>query len=282
MTATWSAAGPPELGLDLGRVATTTEDGWLERAFRATGGLNGTSGTLQGGFASGVTMAAARLADGFGAPITSLDARLRAPTPVGRELEVRVRPTDAPARHEAQTRDGEQVLVEAEVELAGHDPSPQVPDLLELAHVPLPVERPREVRPTCWVCGPRPVHPLGQRLLPRWHGPETVVCPWVADDEVAVDGVVHPVVVNAMLACPAAWASFGEVEARGDALGVLGRYHVRFFRDAPVMEPLRLVARSDGADGRRLHARSALVDEDAVVYAMSSAVFVSVPEIPGS
>lgn len=273
-------AGPAALGLELGE-ATTTDEGWLVRNFRAAPGLDGPPGVLQGGFATGLTLAAARLAERFGAPATGLDARLHAPTPLGRDLQVRATPAEAAARHRVQTLDGERLLVDAEVELAGHDVTPQVFDLLELTAVPLPPPQAQELLATCWVCGDRPTHPLAQRMLPAWHGPETVICPWVADEELGdARGMVDPVVVSAMLACPTAWASFGHVRERGDAVGLLASYHLRFFRDAPVMEPLRIVARCDQVDGPRLHTRGALVDEDGVVYATTSALYISVAELP--
>ena len=273
-------AGPPSLGLTLGAEASTTDDGWLVRDLYAIPGLDGPPGVLQGGFATGLAIAAARLADHFGAPVTSLDARLHAPTLLGRDLQVRARPAEAAARHHVQTHDGDTLLVDAEVELAGHDPSPRVYDLQELATVPLPDPDPRELLATCWVCGHRPTHPHAQRMVPRWRDEETVVCPWVADEDLGSDGVIDPVVVSAMLACPTAWASFGHVEARGDEVGLLAGYHLRFFRDPPVMEPLRVVARCDRADGRRLHTRGALVDEEGIVYATTSALYISVPHLP--
>lgn len=275
-------AGPAGLGLTLGSDTRTTDDGWLVRSLRAASGLDGPPGVLQGGFATGLAIAAAREVDRFGAPATSLDARLHAPTPLGRDLQVRMRPADAAARHHVQTYDDTTLLVDAEVELAGHDPAPQVVDLVELAGVKLPEPDPRELLATCWVCGHRPTHPLAQRMLPRWHDSDTVVCPWVADDDLASDGAVHPVVVSAMLACPTAWASFRHVEERGDEVGVLAGYHLRFFRDAPVMEPLRVVARCDRVEDRRLHTRGALVDEDGVVYATTSALYVSVATLPAT
>lgn len=274
------SAGPDGLGLTFGRDTRTSDDGWLVRGLRATPGLDGPPGVLQGGFATGLAMAAARLVDRFGAPVTSLDARLHAPTPLGRDLEVRMRPSDAAARHQVQTYDGTTLLVDAEVELAGHDPAPQVFDLMELAEVALPEPDPRELLATCWVCGHRPTHPIAQQMVPRWHDAETVVCPWVADEELGRDGAIDPLVVSAMLACPTAWASFGHVEERGDEVGLLASYHLRFFRDAPVMEPLRVVARCDRADGRRLHTRGALVDDDGIVYAATSALYISVAALP--
>jgi hypothetical protein len=281
MTSNHLAAGPSVLGIDLGAEASTTEEGWLVRDLYAAPGLDGPPGVLQGGLATGLSLAAARLAERFGAPATGFDARLHAPTPLGRNLQVRAQPADAAARHRVQTLDGDRLLVDAEVELAGHDLAPQVFDLLELATVPLPAPEPQELLATCWVCGDRPTHPAAQRMLPAWHAPETVVCPWIADEALAdARGMIDPVVVSAMLACPTAWASFRHVEDRGDAVGLLAGYHLRFFRDAPVMEPLRVVAHCDGADGRRLHTRGALVDEDGVVYATTSALYISVPELP--
>lgn len=280
MTSTFLPAGPTGLGLTLGAETATTEDGWQVRDLHAAPGLDGPPGVLQGGFATGLGIAAARLVDRFGAPVTSLDARLHAPTRLDRDLQVRLRPADAVARHHVQTLDGTELLVDAEVELAGHDPAPQVFDLAALAAVPLAEPDPRELLATCWVCGHRPGHPLAQRMLPRWHDEETVICPWVAGEDLGHDGTVDPVVVAAMLACPTAWASFSHVEARGDEVGLLAGYHLRFFRDAPLLEPLRVVAHCDGADGRRLHTRGALVDDDAVVYAATSALYVSVASLP--
>lgn len=285
MSSSTHPAGPSGLGLTLGDDTLTTDDGWLVRDLHAAPGLDGPPGVLQGGFATGLALAVARLVDRYGAPVTSLDARLHAPTPLGRELQARARPAEAAARHHIQTLDGETLLVDAEVELAGHDPAPQVFDLAEYAEVALPEPDPRELLATCWVCGHRPTHPLAQRMLPRWHDRNTVVCPWIADDELATtgrgpEGTIDPVVVAAMLACPTAWASFGHVEERGDAVGLLAGYHLRFFRDAPLMEPLRVVAHCDDVDGRRLHTRGALVDDDGIVYATTSALYISVPTLP--
>ena len=74
-------AGPEALGIELGADATVV-DGWLVREFHAPHGLDGPPGVLQGGLAAGVTASIARAADRFGAPLTSVDARLHAPTPL--------------------------------------------------------------------------------------------------------------------------------------------------------------------------------------------------------
>lgn len=271
-------AGPDVLGIELSADARI-EDGWMVRELIAPPGLDGPPGVLQGGFSAGITMAIARAVDPFGAPVTSLEARLHAPTPLGRTLQARVRPSeDAAARYLVETRDGDRLLVSAEVELAGHEPAARAFDLLELATVPLPEAKPQHIFPACWVCGPEPNHPHGQRVHPRIHREGEVSQPWVADDVFGNDrSMTDPLVVAAVLDCPTVWASMHEVEALEMAGPLLAGYHLSFYRDAPVMEPLRTVARFDRADGRKLHARSALVDEDGVTYAVAAALQVAVP-----
>lgn len=276
-------AGPPGLGLDLAADATISRDGWLERELIAAPGLDGPPGILQGGFAAGACVAIARAADRHGAPLTSLDARLHAPTPLGRSLQARVRATDVAARYAVEMRDGEQLLVSAEVELAGHEPAARAFDLLELADVALPPPRPQEAFPTCWVCGAHPTHPLAQRLHPRYHGDDAVAIPWVADEELGDDrGTIDPMIVSAVLDCPTVWASMGHVRSLGHTGALLAGYHLTMFHDPPVMEVLRTVARFDGADGRKIRARGALVDDEGMTYAVSSAFHVSVPEVPSA
>jgi acyl-coenzyme A thioesterase PaaI-like protein len=272
--------GPAALGLEFGDDLTVADDGWVVRELVAPSGLDGPDGILQGGFSVGLALAGARAIDRFGAPITSVSARLHAPTPLGRTLQLRARATDRAATYEVETRDGDRLLVSAEVELAGHDPAPRALDLTELASVPEPEPRPQYTFPRCFVCGAEPSHAHAQRLHPRWHTPGVVVIPWVCDDDLGPDGTVDPLVVSAVLDCPTAWAGWHVVEERQDAALLLAAYHLRLFRDAPVMEVLRTVARLDEADGRKIHARGALVDEDGGLYAVTSALHISVPEMP--
>ena len=272
--------GPPVLGATMTGEAVI-EDGWLLREFEVPKGLDGPDGILQGGFAAGVAIDVARAADRFRAPLTCVDARLFAPTPLGRPLQARVRPTDTTATYEVETRDGDTLLGAATVELAGHDPAPRVYDLIELASVPIPEGRADSPFPHCFVCGAQPHHPYGQRLLPGWAGEGRISIPWVCEEELGDDtGVINPLVVAAVLDCPTVWSAWHEVEANGWQGALLAHYHLRFFGDAPVMDPLRTVARLDGVDGRKITARGALVDEDGIVYAMSSALHVGVAELP--
>jgi hypothetical protein len=270
-------AGPEVLGIEL-HADASVQDGWLVREFRAAPGLDGPPGVLQGGFSAGLAVAVARLADRFGAPPTSLDARLHAPTPLDRTLQARVRPTDQAAHYDVETRDGERLLVSATVELAGQETAARAYDLLELAKVPLADAEPQHIFPHCWVCGPEPNHAHGQRIHPRLHGQGQVAQPWIADDVLGDGrGVIDPLVVSAVLDCPTVWAAMHEVRAMEMAGPLLAGFHLRFYRDAPVMEPLRTVARFDTAEGRKLRARSALVDEDGITYAVAAALQVAVP-----
>jgi hypothetical protein len=273
-------AGPPALGIEVGDDVRPVEDGWFVRDLYAPPGLDGPEGILQGGFSAGIALAGARGIDRFGAPVTSIHAQLRAPTPLGRPLQLWARPTDHAATYAVETRDGDRLLMSAEVELAGHDPAPRATDLLELAEVPIPPVAPPAAFPHCFVCGSDPSHPHAQRLLPRWHTPDTVVVPWVCDDDLGPTGTVDPLVVSAVLDCPTVWAAWEVVEGRGDVGALLARYHLRYFRDAPTWEPLRTVAHLDEVDGRKLHARGALLDEDGGIYALSSALHISVPQLP--
>ena len=272
--------GPAALGIDL-RAEGEVVDGWFVRDLALPGGLDGPDGILQGGFAAGLAIHAARSIDRIDAPLTSVDARLFAPTPLGRTLQVAVRPTDTTARYEVETRDGDTVLVGATVELAGQDPAPQVYDLLELATVPIPPGSSDSPYPHCWVCGADPRHPHAVRLLPAWAGEGRISIPWVCEDDLGDDrGTIDPLVVSAVLDCPTVWAAWHAVQAGGWEGALLAHFHLRMFRDAPVMEALRTVARLDEVDGRKIRARGALVDEDGVVYAVSSALHIAVPTLP--
>jgi hypothetical protein len=277
-TSTSLPAGPPVLGLRIGADADVV-DGAVRRRLATPPHLHGPTGILQGGLAAGVLAEAARLADRFGAPLTSIDARLRRPTALDAEVTVEVRRTAA-ARFDVRTLHGEDELVTGTVEFAGHDPAPRVADLVELGRVPLPRQERQDRFPDCWVCGPD--HPDGLHLLPAWHAPDLVSIPWIPDEELADDrGRLHPLVVAAVLDCPTVWAARGAWEGAGYAGALLAGYHLRAFADAPFGEPLRVVARLDDVDGRKIRARAALVDEDGIVYAVASCFHLGVAEVPG-
>lgn len=272
---------PPELGLQVSATTTQRDDGWLARELTLPAGLDGPPGILQGGLAAGLTATLAPYIDPFGAPLTGLHARLHAPTLLEVPVEVRMRPTDVVAHYELELHQQGTRTLSARVELAGREPTAHVADLVDLAAVPLPPPRPQQAYPTCWICGPSPTHPHGQRLHPRYHRDGAVVVPWVADEALGDEhGVLDPAVVAAALDCPTVWAVMDAVHELGGHAALLGGYHLTVLRDAPVMEPLRTVARLDRVDGRKLEARAALVDEDGVVYAVAAALQVAVDAVP--
>jgi len=273
-------AGPDVLGIDVDAEAHVDDDGWSSRRWQASPGLDGPPGILQGGLAAGVTASIARLADRFDAPLTGVDARLHAPTPLGTDLTARLRAADGAARYQVETWGAGSLLVSAEVELAGHDPTPRIADLEELARMPLPPPEPQWEYPTCFVCGPAPTHPHGLHHYPRWHSDTSVVLPWIADEGFSHGGVIDPLLVSAVLDCPSVWAAIAHIRGLGHVGALLAGFNLRLFRDAPAMEPLRIAARMDSADGRKIRSRAALLDEEGVLYALASAFHVAVAEVP--
>ncbi len=271
--------GPAILGMSLGADAGV-EDGWLVRGLTIPDGLDGPPGILQGGFAAGLLAGIARSADGYGAPLTSLEARLHAPSPLARTLRARLRAADGPARTEVEVRDGAQLLVSGIVELAGHEPAPLGLDLGELATVPLPHPQPQEEYPTCVVCGSHPRHPVGFRLHPRYGPGGTIVQPWVPGEDLGDGDRVDPLVIAAVLDCPTVWAAITPMREAGYLGALLAGFRVVHHRDVPLGEPVRIVARLDSMEGRKVRARSAVVDEDGTVYAVASAFHVAVTALP--
>lgn len=277
---TWLPAGPPALEMSIGADADLA-GGWLVRPFRAGPGLDGPAGILQGGLAAAAATAAARLADPFGAPLTSVESRLHAPTPLARELTIALRPAGGVARHEVQLRDGDQLLVSSTVELAGRDAAPAVPDLVDIALRELPELVTHDRFTQCFVCGPDNGHPHAQRCAYGHVSEGAVVSPWLLDGELAEPGpTVDPLLSAAVLDCPGVFAALPQLEADGYLGCLLAGMEVRWYRDAPVYEPLRIAARVDDIDGRKLRVRTALTDEDGMVHALASALHIAVAEVP--
>jgi len=272
----WEPLGPG-IGLRIGteELASGPVAG---RSVHAAGHLHGPPGYLQGGLCAGVLLGAARRLDPIAAPPTSVDVALHAPTPLGERLGVVAHRYGA-GEHQLELVHGDTTTVSGTVHLTGHELASRAFDLMSLATVGLPAPQRQEVFPLCWVCGPD--NPDGLRLLPGWHAPGQFVVPWIPDT--AFDdgrGAIDPVVVCAVLDCPTLWANRHHLMSLERPAALLAALHVRFFGDAPVHEPLRLVAIADEPDGRKLRARSALLDEDARVYATAAALWIAVTDLP--
>jgi hypothetical protein len=167
------------------------------------------------------------------------------------------------------------------VALDAHAADPGSADVVDLARVPVPAPEPQPEFVGCWVCGAHPGHPYGQRLVPGWHDERSVVSAWRPD--AALDdgsGMVDALIVSAVLDCPTVWASWSHVRGRGDVGALLAGYRLRLIRPAPLDRPLRTVGRCDDVEGRKIHARGALLDEAGTLYAQSSALHISVDRLP--
>lgn len=277
---TWLPAGPPALGITVGADADL-DGGWLVRPLTAAPGLDGPHGILQGGLATAVPTIAARLADPYGAPLTRVSSRLHAPTPLGAELTIALRPGDGVGHHQVELRDGDQLLVSGTVELAGRDPVPAVPDLAELALGPVPELVVHDEYSHCFVCGQDNAHPHAQRCAFGHLADDAVVLPWLLDGELAEPGpTIDPLLVAAILDCPGVWAATPALTAAGYVGCLLAGMEVRWYGEAPVYEVLRVAARFDGMEGRKLRVRTALLDEDGQVFAVASALHIAVSEVP--
>ncbi len=275
-TATHRTLGPPAVAWRA-TAPQVLDDASAQWTIEAPGHLHGPPGYLQGGLCAGLALAVARDVDPHGAPPTSVSLRLQAPTPLQAPLTARAEHVQA-GEHGVTVHSGDTLLGEAEVALTGHELVPQVGDLQELSDVVLPNPQPQSAFPMCWVCGAG--NPDGLHLLPGWHDDRRIVTPWIPDDaHIGPDGYVDPVMVCAVLDCPTVWASWKPIEAAGHVAALLAGYRVTFYVDVPVGEPLRTVAIHDDMQGRKVHARSALIDEDGIVYATTSALWIGIDEL---
>ena len=274
--------GPPGLGLLVGP-AVPTEDGSVWMALEAPPGLDGPPGVLQGGLAAGLTVDLARIVDRFGAPLHALSARLEAPTLLGRPIAARIAPGDATGWYDVETWQQGRRLVRATVELTGPDPLGGLPDLVALADGPPPPPAPDPLYPTCFVCGMDATHPLALRTPPAFVAADRLSVPWVPDERLAdadATGGVATAVVAAALDCPSAWATVGAARSLGKRAVLLGTLRLQVAGAVEVLDPVRVTARLDAVEGRRLRARSAIVDSDGRALAVFDTVHVAVDALP--
>lgn len=184
---------------------------------------------------------------------------LRLPPPLERELAVRRR-GDA-----TLLLDGEDVVAEAMPATVELD-VPAPPDLEQAAvasarYAPIGPETFRG----CFSCGAIREEGDGLRILPgRVAGSDLVAAPWVAHEPSAP-------VVWAAIDCSGAYAV--AEEGRGDA--VLGRMAARVERLPHEGERCVVVGWPRGADGRKLHAGTALFTTDAELLAVARQTWIA-------
>lgn len=216
---------------------------------------------------AGAVLTAGRRHARYPLPPTMVALWRHAPVPHGRRLHlalgrsragtaaVTISAADALARPD-------DVVATGTVEVAGHDLTHHVADLVELAGATVPPRR-RDLRHPCVACGEG-----GLGLEPAVGDRGWVSAPWMAEDDIADDaGSADPAALVSVLGCAARWAT---AVAAPLAPAVVDGIHVRFRRELGVLDPVRAVARPDDADGRRAEARSALVDLDGRVHAIAS------------
>jgi hypothetical protein len=277
--------GPTGLGLRVGPSVLDPATGGAWSTLLAPSGLDGPPGVLQGGLAAGLAIELARGHDRLGAPLHAVSARLEAPTPLGVPFAAHVVRGEAAGWYDVETWRGGRRLMRATVELTGADPLGAVPELVALAEGPPPVPAPDPLYATCFVCGHASTHPLALRTPPAFVAPGRVSVPWVPDERLAAPeapGAVAPLVVVAALDCPSAWATMDEVHRIGHRAALLGTLRLQVAGAVEVLDPVRVTGHFDGADGRKLRARSAIVDTDGTVLALVDAVHIAVSELPAT
>jgi hypothetical protein len=274
--------GPPGLGLQIGPSVADPDSGGAWCALLASPGLDGPPGILQGGLAAGLTVELAHEHDRFGAPLHALTARLEAPTLLGVPFAAYVASSDVAGWYDVETWQNGRRLVRATVELTGTDPLGALPELVALAEGPPPAPDPDPVYESCFVCGRAATHPLALRTPPAFVAPGQLSVPWIPDERLARDdtGRVSSLLVAAALDCPSAWATMGEVRRIGYRAALLGSLRLQVAGDVEVLDPVRVTGLFDGADGRKMRARSAIVDTDGTVLAMVDAVHIAVSDLP--
>lgn len=114
--------------------------------------------------------------------------------------------------------------------------------------------------PTCFVCGPARAVGDGLRIFPGSEHPgENVAAPWAIDASLAgTDGVVGPELVWAALDCVGYFA----VGSPEYPVALLGRMTAEVSSAPRVGEKCVVLGWSEGRDGRKLNAGTAVFGED--------------------
>jgi hypothetical protein len=272
------ALGPEGLGLRVG--APVHAEGWIWTSLIAPSGLDGPPGVLQGGLAAGLAIELARAIDPHGAPVHALTARLEAPTRLGVPFIGRVRQAATAGWYEVETWQDGRRTVSSTVELTGQVPLQALTDLIALAAGTPPPPAPDPLYPSCFVCGEGAEHPLALHTPPAFVGPDRLSVPWIPDERLGTGQHVAELVVAAALDCPSAWATVGAARSAGYVAVLLGSLHLQFAGAVEALDPVRITASMDSADGRKLRARSAVVDTDGRVLAVLDALHVAVGALP--
>jgi len=224
----------------------------------------GPAGAANGGYLAGLL--AARL--GGEAEVT-----LRQAVPLERPAVVEVSGSDR-----LVLRAGDAVLVEA----ARTSVDVTTPAPVSLAEAEAGAGRfPRFVAhpiPRCFVCGPQRAAGDGLRIFPGpVEGRDVVAAPWTPDASLAgPDGATRPEFLWAALDCTGAFA----VNEPPRGLALLGRLAARVVGRVPVGEACVVMGWSLGAEGRKLHAGTAIFSPRGELCAAARATWILVAPRP--
>ena len=195
------------------------------------------------------------------------EVTLQRPPPMGRPLRVRVGPEGGVALLDRDEVVAEGIAARPEVGVPG--PVTQQEAAEAARRYPAFSLHPF---PTCFVCGPQRTEGDGLRIFPGpVTGRELVAAPWTPDTILAgTDGLVGAEFVWAALDCPGAFANgFPEVRM------VLGRLSAEVVRPAKAGEGCVVMGWSEGSEGRKHFAGTALFGEKGEVLALARATWIS-------
>lgn len=137
--------------------------------------------------------------------------------------------------------------------------------------------------PTCFVCGPNRLRGDGLRIFPgALEGRDAVAAPWVADESLAAaDGKVRAEFMWAALDCPGWLATLADAR-----VALLGELTAHIDRRVRIGDRCLVIGWRAGGSGRKHEAGTALYDEDGVLCAYASAIWIeprgTAPESDGA
>lgn len=212
---------------------------------------------------------AGRLARHLDGPV---EVRLRAPTPLGRELRIEAGEGSEVVLFDAATALASARAAEVELE---PPPSPGFERASALAQSCRAFET--HPFPRSFVCGPERPAGDGLRIFPGpVPGTDRVAAPWVPDSSLAgADGAVRPEFLWAALDSPSSFPLLEDPDARQLEPMVLGRIAADLRGSAKPGERCVVVAWPLGLEGRRGFAGCALYGGAGELIALARAAWVS-------
>jgi hypothetical protein len=227
-------------------------------------GFNGPPESGQGGYSAGL------LANVLGG--SDVEVTLRKPPPIDTPMTVSLNGAGA-QMHNGDTLIAEATRFAVEIDLPDPVPSSEARQAAEKfpgfeGHI----------FPTCLVCGPDRAEGDGMRLFagPVAGRDGISAAPWMAGQRFAGDdGSLRPEFIWAALDCPSGWAANDFAPGRH---AVLGRIAARIVRPAPVGKHYVVIGWPRSEDGRKIHAGSAVFDEDGAAYAYALTTWIRLLE----